>query len=212
MRCSVQTDAMVAAGPGFNFLAAIIFASLLSLRRRRDNLGYFLWLCAGFNLLVACGYMIVGAAGFGDWFVLITDLAPLLSWPWRILLGGLGLAGYIAGMSGLARLYHALAGTAGFAQGILLRRTLLPASAAAVVACAAEIIGGRPGFGPIALALGTTLFVGWTLSRLEPPRRTPSDEPAVSLTLRFSPVWAAAAILAATLFVFEVGPVTGPGA
>ncbi|HEY5409183.1 MAG TPA: hypothetical protein VIJ94_00525, partial [Caulobacteraceae bacterium] len=83
MRCSVHTIPMVIAGPAFNFVVGGFCAAILRLRKRSDTLGYFLWLSCGFNLLVACGYLIVGGATtFGDWGVVFASVQP--QWAWRL--------------------------------------------------------------------------------------------------------------------------------
>jgi hypothetical protein len=77
MRCSVHTIPMVIAGPAFNFVAGGLCAAILRLRKRSDTLGYFLWLSCGFNLLVACRYLIVGGVTtFGDWGVVFAYVQP----------------------------------------------------------------------------------------------------------------------------------------
>ena len=206
MWCSVHTIAMVIAGPAFNFVVGGLCAAMLNMRNRSDTLGYFLWLSCGFNLLVACGYLIVGGATtFGDWGVVFASVQP--QWVWRLALGTVGLAGYFLALRMLASLYQRLAGPTGFEVGALRRRTLWPGASAAVVACAAEIVGGRPAAGSLGLALGCTLFVGWTLSRIGAFSRQSAQPNSTALVIASKPAWIAAGILVAGFFVGVVGPV-----
>ena len=204
MRCSISTLPMVIAGPAFNLLAGGLCAAVLSPRRRSDTLGYALWLTCAFNLLVACGYLIVGGVTtFGDWGVVFARARP--QWAWRLALGVLGLAAYLAALRALAFLYLRLAGASGFDSDALRRRALWPGVSAALVACAAEIAGGHPTLGSLGLALGCTLFVGWTLSRIGDfsPLATRCNNRA--LLIPFQPAWLTGGILLAGLFVGIVG-------
>jgi len=206
MRCSVRTIPMVIAGPAFNFLAGGVCAALLWLRKRSDTVGYFLWLSCAFNLLVACGYLIVGGATtFGDWGVVFASVRP--QWAWRFALGVVGLVGYFLALRLLATLYQRLAGLSGFENGILRRRALWPGAGAAVVACAAEVVGGHLSIGSLGLAFGCTLFVAWTLSRLGDLGRRSARYNSTSLVISFRPAWLATGILVAGLFVGVVGPI-----
>jgi MFS family permease len=202
MRCSVQSLPMVAAGPLFNFIAAAAFAALLRWRRRIDAWSYFFWLSASFNLLVACGYMLVGGlTTWGDWGVVFTDIQP--SWAWRAPLALAGLIGYAAGLRLLGGLYARFAGHAGFEPGVLQRRTLLPGAAAAIMACAAEIVGGRMSVATIGLTLGCTLFVGWSLRFITAPK-SPAGGGDFAVRGGFGLMLAAAIV--AGVFVGIVGP------
>ena len=206
MRCSVHTIPMVIAGPAFNFVAGGLCAAILRLRKRSDTLGYFLWLSCGFNLLVACGYLIVGGVTtFGDWGVVFAYVQP--QWAWRLALAAVGLAGYLVALRTLASLYQRLAGAGGFGGAALRRRTLWPGGSAAVAACAAEIAGGHPAAGSLGLAVGCTLFVGWTLSRIGDFSRLSARPNSTALLISFQPAWLAAGILIAGFFVGVVGPV-----
>jgi hypothetical protein len=113
MRCAVGSLQITAAGLVFNFLLAALCAVILLLRKRKDTLSYFLWLCCAFNVLRAFGYMIVGGGTtFGDWGVLFGQVNP--QWLWRTALVIVGLAGYMTALAGLGRLYRAIAGIEGF--------------------------------------------------------------------------------------------------
>src|SRR5262249_10178329 len=58
MRCSVETVAIVAAGPAANFLVGLLCLVVLSMPARRAGaFRYFLWLSLCFNWLVAAGYL-----------------------------------------------------------------------------------------------------------------------------------------------------------
>jgi len=204
MRCTVQTIPMVAAGPVFNFIAAALFAAVLRWRRRSDAWSFFFWLSASFNLLVACGYLLVGGATtWGDWGVVFADVQP--AWAWRAALIVAGLTGYVFGLRLLGSLYARFAGHAGFETRVLHRRTLLPGAAAAIMACAAEIVGGRLTVATIGLSLGCTLFVGWSLRFIEAPS-TVVDRSAGNLAVR-GVGWMLAAAVVAGAFVTIVGPV-----
>ncbi len=160
MRCS-ETDALVvAAGPAMNALAA--FACFLVLRRWRTvrpEIGLLLWLGFSFNALVFCGYLAVGAAtGFGDWPVLFAGIVP--SPARRVPAASVAILGYYACLRASARLF------AGGAAD-LRRRALIPAAAAALVACAAEMVGGRWAVTPSLLALGCTIGIGYSLTSMD---------------------------------------------
>jgi hypothetical protein len=204
MHCSVQTIPMVAAGPLFNFVAAAFFAAVLRWRRGSDAWSYFFWLSASFNLLVACGYLLVGGATtWGDWGVVFAATKP--AWAWRAALIVAGLAGYILGLRLLGGLYARFAGHAGFEAQVLRRRTLPAGAAAAIMACAAEAVGGRVTVATIGLSLGCTLFVGWSLRFVKEPKAL-STEAAGGLTVRgFG--WLPAAVIVAGVFIAIVGPV-----
>jgi hypothetical protein len=196
---------MVGAGPAFNLLAACACALALRLRPRGACLRYFLWLSCAFNLLVACGYLVVGGATtFGDWGVIFGATAP--PWLWRVALIALGLFGYLAGLQGLARLYASIAGPEGFDAALLWRRTLLPGAAAAVIACAAEAAGRSLTLSSMGLSLGCTAFVGWTLSRLGDFKPSPSAAMTERLALPLRLPWVLASLLVSAIFVALVGP------
>ena len=206
MRCSVDSIPMVAAGPAFNLFAAGVFALIIQLRPRGDALTYFLWLSCAFNLLVACGYLIGGGATtFGDWGVVFASTAP--QWFWRLAVIIIGLGGYVFGLWGLAQLYAKIAGLEGFNGAILLRRTLLPGISAAIVACTAELAGGRLGVASLPLVLGCTLFVGWSLSRIGQFRPGTGKVQDSKLVVPFSSSWLIAATIASLIFVGFLGPV-----
>jgi len=205
MRCSVQSLAMVAAGPILNLVMAALCAVVLMLRRRSDTLSYLVWLCCAFNALVACGYMIVGGATtFGDWGVLFASVEP--SWLWRAALVGVGVTGYLAALMGLGALYRSIAGVGGLRPRKLATLTLVPATAAAVVACAAELAGRHVNVGALPLALGCTIFVGWNLGsiRLLSPGDSEGASPS-SLTIPFQPAWLVAGAATAVGFIWLLG-------
>ena len=76
-----------------------------------------------------------------------------------------------------------------------------------MTACAAEIAGGHPAVASLALALGCTLFVGWTLGRIGDFSRPSTRSDTTELVIPFRPLWIAAGLLIAGLFVGVVGPV-----
>ena len=204
MHCSVETPVMVLAGPLFNLIFGGACALAVRAWPRAGALSLFLWLSCAFNLLVACGYLAVGGVtGFGDWPYALAGVQP--AWAWRAAAAVLGLAGYVAALRLLGRLYLAIAGASGLQSGRLAGRTLLPAAGAAVVACVAELAGGRIDLGGLALSLGCTLFVGWTLTRIEGLRLGREPPAAASLLVSFQPAWIAAAAVASLLFIFLIG-------
>jgi hypothetical protein len=202
MRCSVETLPMVAAGPLFNFLAATLFGVLVRLGVGSDRVRYFLWLNAAFNLLVACGYLVVGGATmFGDWSVVFRDVQP--GWVWRAGAVVIGAGGYYVGLQVLARLYDCIGNRSD--KGSLRRRTVLPGLAAALVAVAAEVVGGRTDFLSLALALGCTIVVGGSLQLIDNMGRpNPTIVPAPAIGL--STLWIAAALFSSAVFIAIVGP------
>lgn len=198
MRCSVQTPVMVLAGPGWNAVAALVFAAWVAGRSRLGATGLFLWLSCAFNALVACGYLLVGAtAGFGDWPALLGQAQP--AWAWRLAAGAAGLAGYGLSLRALAGLYARMAG-----PERLRWRTVLPSAAAAAVALAAEVLAGRGQAATIALVLGCTLFVGWTLSVTGAKRASATQDAPIPL----HPGWVIAGVATSAAFIFWIGPVS----
>lgn len=165
MNCSVASPWMVVAGPAMNLLAAALFLGLIwSPQRRGPARRTLLWLSFAFNALVASGYLMVGGVtGFGDWRVLFDGVHP--AGLWRIPAVLVGLGAYFAGLALAARAYARLNGVS-LGRGRRWTRTMIPAGGAAVVACGAEAFGGRADPMTLVLALGCTIFVGWTLSRL----------------------------------------------
>jgi hypothetical protein len=167
MRCSDSPLLLVAAGPAMNVLAACAFAAALVLGPvRRPLTALLLWLGFTFNALVACGYLAVGAlAGFGDWPVVFASVQP--QWAWRIPAAMLAVMAYYLCLRAAAALFVRHAGAGAAARARLQRRALWPTSAAAVVACLAEIAGGRGQPMPLALAVGCTILVGFSLTSMD---------------------------------------------
>ena len=205
MRCSVQGLPIVAAGPALNLVLAAVFGLCISGRNRARALDLFLWLGCAFNLLVACGYLVVGGlTGFGDWGVLFASVSP--AWAWRVPAVAIGAGAYLAGLRVLGRLYIRMCGLAGLEKGRLTGRTLLPGSAAAIVAVGAELAGGRAQIGGLALATGCTLVVGWSLMSIDKARSAADQtRPIGPLVIRRSIPWMAAALVVAALFILVVG-------
>ena len=203
MRCSIQSKLMVAAGPCLNFLVA--GAGFLLVRRRTGftALNYFLWLLCAFNLLVACGYLMVGGAtGFGDWGVLFNAINP--AWLWRAPAVLVGLAGYLLGLRVLGGLYGNLTWRHDLGNAVLWRRTLLPGLAAGLVACLAEVASGARAPGGLVLPIGCTVFVGWSLMSISKSGRPPSDSD-LSQTVPLTPGWIGTGLVLALLFVLVIG-------
>jgi hypothetical protein len=207
MRCSVDASLLEAAGPAANLLAACLFLSLIWLAPpRAAALRQFLWLSFAFNSLVACGYLVVGGcSGFGDWGVLFKAVRPTIVWRAPAVIAG--LAGYYGSLVIAASAYRRLAGTGDISRRQIWARAVVPAVGAACVAVAAEIVGGRVQLGSLVLALGCTLFVGLSLTRM-PGIARQTELPAISsrLSLELSPALITTALIVATAFVVVIGP------
>ncbi len=167
MRCSESPPLLILAGPAMNVLAAATFAAIL-LRAPlcRPLTALLLWLGFAFNALVAAGYLEVGAlTGFGDWPALFNAAQPALAW--RIEAAIIAVVAYYGCLRAAAALFIRFGGAGPTARRRLQRRALWPASGAALVACLAEIAGGRAQPMPLALALGCTLIVGFSLTSMD---------------------------------------------
>jgi len=205
MRCSVDDRRMVLAGPVANLVAGAVCWAILRAAPPRDAaVRLFLWLSIAFQWLVAAGYLAVGAAsGFGDWPVILPALS---SWPARVaaIVGAAG--GYVLALRALARLGVQRLGASLLNEARLTRVAVLPALAAGAVAVLAEVVGGR--FQPLglALAMGCTAVVGWSLLAaprfVGPKGRDRGDD----LPVRRSLGWILGGAAAATGFIVLVGP------
>jgi hypothetical protein len=202
MRCSTSTPLVNLAGPAANLIGAVVYWLILRLAPpRSDNVRFFVWLSFAFNGLVAAGYMGVGGlTGFGDWPAVLGPVAA--SWPAR--------AGLVVVAVGLYVVFLRLAGGTlkrGVGAGTLtnqrLRRLVLfPALAAAVVAVGAEVYGqGAKPLG-LALALGCTLVVGFSLTSLP----TAKTDDVTAFQVRFSLAWIVLALAVTGFFILAVGP------
>lgn len=208
MHCTVQTSLLVLSGPLFNVVFGIACGAMVYARPRPGLLTLFLWLSCAFNLLVACGYLAVGGAvTFGDWAYLLAGLEPAGAWRASAVI--LGLLGYYAVLRGLGRLYLSFAGP--FGSETLAIRTLWPGASAAVVACAAVFASGHADLASLALTLGCTLFVGWSLSRIYDFGLREQPMLAHPWIIGVKPGWIAAAVLASLAFVLLVGRISSPG-
>jgi len=205
MRCSLFTPGMVLAGPGMNVTLAAASCAWLRLIAPRGALaGLLLWLVFCFNALVACGYLVVGAAtGFGDW----PQLAAAAGLPaaWRVVAGLFAVAAYIICLRMAAGMFRQLAGSHG-AGARLVRRSMFPAAGAFVVAALAEILGGRAQFMPLALCFGCTLGIGASLATQKDvlDRSTPADRDLGAI--QPSPALIVLAVIVAVIFVGVIGP------
>jgi hypothetical protein len=110
-----------------------------------------------------------------------------------------GLGAYVAGVALAARAYLRLNGV-GLSRRRLMMRTLAPAAGAAAVACAAEVFGHRIQPLTLALALGCTLVVGLTLSRLG-EGSTAEEEP-----IPFNAALVAIGLFVGLAFIATIGP------
>jgi hypothetical protein len=206
MRCSDVLAPMVAAGPAANAIAAACCAALLWLRPpTRPVLALLLWLGFAFNVLVAAGYLGVGAlTGFGDWPFLFAGVSPPLAW--RIPAGCIAIAAYAGCLSLAAALFRRQAGVGALARTRLWRRSMAPAAGAALVACLAEIYGGRAQPGPLLLALGCTLAVGLSLTNLDNAVARETTGSRDLGPVPRTPWLIAVGLAAGTLFVLIIGP------
>jgi hypothetical protein len=204
MRCSLSSKLITAAGPGFNVLAGIALALLLLTCTRLTLLSYLLWLCCAFNVLVACGYLMVGGATvFGDWAVLFASVTP--AWTWRACAMGAGLAAYLACQWALSHLYGRLVAPDAYAKAVLSRRLLVPGFAAAAVACLAELAAGQRQAAGFVLPLACTILPLSTLFFSMAPEqhgRAPVGEPIV---LPYSSPLLGVALVLGALFVGLIG-------
>ena len=162
MRCDVVSPLMVAAGPIANMVAALLSWILL-----RSGVAVtlkaplFVWLCFTFNGLVAAGYLGVGGAtAFGDWGYLFAS-AP--AWLWR---GGAVLVAAAAYWTLLRWSVSAYARFGGGDHGDLVRRAVVPALGAAVVAVAAQAYGQGSALAGFILPLACTAVVGASLAAM----------------------------------------------
>lgn len=207
MRCSVVTLPMVAAGPAMNLLCGgLAWLALRPLPARVGARHFFLWLSLAFNWLVAAGYLLVGAAtGFGDWPVLFQGIEP--SWRWRVPVAVGALLLYVGFRWVIAREFVRLTGITKPDFSTLGRLILLPTGAAAVVAIAALVYGqGSDPLG-IALACGSTIFLGLTLLGIEDRNGGGASTIAQSrLRIGRSGAWLAIAVAVAAVFILLIGP------
>lgn len=208
MRCSVDHRLMVLAGPMANLVAgAVCWAILRASPPRAVAARLFLWLSIAFQWLVAAGYVAVGAAsGFGDWPVILPALS---SWPARVvaIIGAAG--GYVLALRALARLGVQRLGPSLLEEARLTRVGVLPALAAGVVAVLAELVGGR--FQPLglALAVGCTAVVGWSLLAVPRFVAPSAADCGDDLFVRQSLAWILGGAAAAVAFIALVGPAYG---
>jgi hypothetical protein len=167
MRCSETSAVVNAAGPAANVIAAAILAAWLMLAPvSRAGTGLLVWLGFSFNALVACGYLAVGAlTGFGDWPALFASVRPV--WAWAVPSVIVAVAGYVACLYLAAGLFRRFSGAGERAARRLWRRAMAAGVGAAIVACMAEIAGGRVQPMPLALALGCTVVVGYSLTSMD---------------------------------------------
>ena len=207
MWCSAVDRRMVLAGPLANVVAgAACWAVLRDAPPRTGAFRLFLWLSLAFEWLVAAGYLAVGAAsGFGDWPII---LPALISWPVRVGAIAVAVAGSVLTLRALARLGVERLG-ASLLQGRRLRRLgLLPALVAGAVVMLAELVGGRVQPLGVALAIGCTAVVGWSLMAL--PRFVPATAaPGDGVSVRRSLGWIGVGAVTAIAFVALVGPAFG---
>lgn len=206
MRCSDSFAALTAAGPAANIAGAFLYWCVLRFAPPRSAIiGLLLWLSFAFNALVASGYLFVGAsAEFGDWPALFDWVSPSVFW--RLPAAVIAAAGVTVSLFLAAGRYRALASHGEAHPGRLRRRTHLPAAGAAVVACLAEIVGGRAQIMPLLLAVGCTLGSGLGMGAIEDSVRAPlSGDRDLGPVFR-SPALIGAAFVVGLVFVAVIGP------
>jgi hypothetical protein len=210
MRCSAFSSAVVAAGPAANVVAAGLFLTVLLLARpARPLWSLLLWLNFVFNALVACGYLAVGAAtGFGDWPVLFGGITPSIVWRLPAIL--VAVAAYYGCLRLTAISFRLFSGSGPVAATRLRRRSILPGSAAAIVACAAELAGGRAQILPLLLAVGTTLMVGLSVTLMDNAVLTPGTNDIDHGFIGPSRWLVTASIMLGIGFVLVIGPGLDP--
>jgi hypothetical protein len=207
MRCSADHRLMVLAGPMANLAAgAVCWAILRASPPRTAAVRLFLWLSIAFQWLVAAGYLAVGAAsGFGDWPVILPALS---AWPARLAAIVVAAGGYLLTLRALARLGVQRLGASLLEEARLRRVGLFPALAAAAVVVLAELVGRRLHPLGLALALGCTAVVGWSLLAL--PRFVPPKEARdAHFPVRRSLGWIASGAAVAVGFIALFGPAFG---
>jgi hypothetical protein len=204
MHCSTPTPLVNLMGPGANLIGAVVYGLILRVAPpRSDSVRLFLWLSLAFNGLVAAGYMGVGGlTGFGDWPAVLASVRP--SWLVRIGLVVVAVGLYVAFLRLAGGALKRGVGAAPITDGRLRRLVLFPALAAAVVAVGAEVYGqGAKPLG-LALAVGCTLVVGFSLTSL--PTVKTEAATATGFQVRFSLAWIVVALAAAAFFILAVGP------
>jgi hypothetical protein len=201
MNCSLQTTAMVAAGPLANLVAALLFWTCLRAAEiTSDGLRFFLWLSLAFNSLVFAGYLMVGGTfAFGDWSYLFSGIQP--AWIWRLSAVAAGAILYYAFLGLVGSAYARIGGT----RDRLFRRTLIPAIGAALVAVAAQLVGQGLQPGGLVLPLACTLIVGASLLAT---RQWIANAASHQPNLRVGPntAYAAAALVIAAVYIAVIGP------
>jgi hypothetical protein len=204
MRCSETSPLLTAAGPAMNVFAALIFFAVLRARRTAPPaIALLLWLGFAFNALVAFGYLGVGAVtGFGDWPSLFAGIRP--SAAWRVPALAIAVIFYYGGLRAAAYLFVGWAGGGAAAARTLWRRALLPGAGAAIVACLAELAGGRTQIMALLLALGCTIVVGFSLTSMDNVvARAPASIPCA---VPRSAWLIAAGVVVGAVFVGVIGP------
>lgn len=205
MRCSIDSPAMVAAGPGMNVLAGLI--SLVALRiwpGRGQTARYFFWLCLIFNWLVASGYLLVGAVTtFGDWGVLFAGVRP--AWAWRLPAIVIALCAYSGAITCAKKEFHRFDNPDSFTRRALARVVLIPTGAAAAIAVIAECYGQGARLWGLMLALGCTLCVGLTVMGIGGATGTRTIENSF-LRIEFSTTALALGVAVAAAFILCIGP------
>ena len=200
MRCDMVMPLMVFAGPMANLVAAILsFAFLRANWAIGDRLRMFGGLSLIFNGLVVTGYPIVGGmTGFGDWPYLFLSIQP--AWVWRAGLVVAGLCGYLLALKVGTNSYVA---SIGGTRRTFVRRVVLSATGAGIVALAAQAYG--QGTALIGLVLPAACTFGTGASILLLRDRISGSGDGKNVIAR-SWVTIALGVFVAAIYIMLIGP------
>jgi hypothetical protein len=205
--CSVANRWIDAAGTLVNAATAGICALWLRRLRQATSGRFFCWLLMAFSGMAAAGYWLFsGVGGIGDWAAVTAGWQP--AWAWRAGLGVLGAAVYVwfVRWAAMALRPHLPGGRE---RATAARRLMLPAYFAfGTLAVAAGLFNP---VGPILIAESAAagsfggasgLCWGWKFAH----GAAFADAQRAPAPLGRPWGWLAAAIVAAGLFIFVLGP------
>lgn len=92
--CAEGGTPHAAAGPLMSLATGALFWAILARASSRLSVNWrlFVVFAMAFNLLWGAGYFVLSAVvNTGDWALVLRDLAPEPKWPWRVLMGLLGV-------------------------------------------------------------------------------------------------------------------------
>jgi hypothetical protein len=184
--------------------AAILWPVLTYFRRLSPRLHYFLALTLAGSLFTGTGYFFFsGVTNFGDWAAVIRGLQP--HWIWQLGLVIVGAAAYYLSMLIVASVLRPFQGDED--HGRRLRRACwLPYLTEGILALVAGLLNPAGLFYVIASALPSTLGANTGLIVLPFMMRAPRFRSGTrSEPIRRSPIWIAAGIIVALLFILVLG-------